>query len=606
MADFYDDNSDLRFYVERLIGWRQIEQVGAAAGGAPSARTDRLSAFKARCSAVGQLAAGVAPRARSLEREARSFEVGALTLPPTLSAVFDEIAALKLHGMCLPNELGGSDAPVVLYFATLELIARADAGVAAHYSFHAGIATALWTFVQLGGEEHGRQAPTPFEEAIRSIAAGEAWGSLDLVEPDGDDALLTLSSSAARDEVGGWRITGTKARVTSGHGRWHLVLARAEADAEGPSLFLVDAAAAPGAVQVVEVDDKLGQRAAPTVTVRFERAPGLLIGQRGQGRRRVLRMLNLARIAAGMQGLGVSEAALRLARSYAEERAAQGRDVERRELMAELIDAMRTDVEGLRALAYAAAVHEERAMRLTLQLRVSPPDDREEREYLGRELHRHSQEARRLTPLLKVAAADRAVKNARRCVQVHGDGGHTSGFGAERLLRDAMVLPQYEGTHELLCRLVAREGVLGVLRRPQAALMQAASARWSSVRGSPLERRVARLQTLGFACQQHLVTRLAGRRFSELRSLPWDSLSAALTEWQPEQGLAPVLVHAVSLTRLWAEVAIAEVLLEQVALHPDRTEVLERHLERAEPRVRYLHDRITSTGDRLVGALEEG
>jgi phage antirepressor YoqD-like protein len=48
---------------------------------------------------------------------------------------------------------------------------------------------------------------------------------------------------------------------------------------------------------------------------------------------------------------------------------------------------------------------------------------------------------------------------------------------------------------------------------------------------------------------------------------------------------------------------IAELLLQQALRHPERAEVLERHLERAEPKARYLHDQITTTGQRLVDKL---
>ncbi len=48
---------------------------------------------------------------------------------------------------------------------------------------------------------------------------------------------------------------------------------------------------------------------------------------------------------------------------------------------------------------------------------------------------------------------------------------------------------------------------------------------------------------------------------------------------------------------------IAELLLDQAKRHPERTEVLERHLERAEPRVRYLYSEMSTTGGRLLASL---
>ena len=63
------------------------------------------------------------------------------------------------------------------------------------------------------------------------------------------------------------------------------------------------------------------------------------------------------------------------------------------------------------------------------------------------------------------------------------------------------------------------------------------------------------------------------------------------------------MLHAERLTRLLSDVAIADILLAQAKKHPERREVLERYLERAEPRARYLEDEITHRGDRLLDWL---
>jgi hypothetical protein len=73
--------------------------------------------------------------------------------------------------------------------------------------------------------------------------------------------------------------------------------------------------------------------------------------------------------------------------------------------------------------------------------------------------------------------------------------------------------------------------------------------------------------------------------------------------FNPKRDFAVAMLHAERLTRLLADELIAEVLLEQVRRHPQRRAALERHLERAEPRVRALHDEITTTGRRLLARL---
>ena len=89
-----------------------------------------------------------------------------------------------------------------------------------------------------------------------------------------------------------------------------------------------------------------------------------------------------------------------------------------------------------------------------------------------------------------------------------------------------------------------------------------------------------------------------------LRGKPIGEWSGELTKnWDPKRDFAYAMLHAERLIRLLGETAIAEILLDQAKEHPERAEVLERHLERAEPKARYLHDQITTTGQRLLDKL---
>jgi len=76
-----------------------------------------------------------------------------------------------------------------------------------------------------------------------------------------------------------------------------------------------------------------------------------------------------------------------------------------------------------------------------------------------------------------------------------------------------------------------------------------------------------------------------------------------LRNWDPKRDFAFAMLHAERLTRLLSDELICEILLEQAKKHPDRREVLERYLDRCEPRCRFLHDEITTTGERLLGQV---
>ena len=96
----------------------------------------------------------------------------------------------------------------------------------------------------------------------------------------------------------------------------------------------------------------------------------------------------------------------------------------------------------------------------------------------------------------------------------------------------------------------------------------------------------------------------AGDKVKGLRDKPLADWSDELTSnWDPKRDFAFAMLHAERLIQLLGDVMIAELFLEQARKHPERAEVLERHLERAESRARYLHDRITTTGQRIIESL---
>ena len=98
-----------------------------------------------------------------------------------------------------------------------------------------------------------------------------------------------------------------------------------------------------------------------------------------------------------------------------------------------------------------------------------------------RKRRRHLAEARRGLPLLKYLAAEKAVEMARTCLQIHGGNGYMREYGAEKLLRDALVLPIYEGTSQIQALMATKDTLGAIIKRPQAFLKGLAHARWQSM-----------------------------------------------------------------------------------------------------------------------------
>ncbi len=646
MASYFEDNDDLRFYFDRGVDWAALAEVteyGFRSEGGFKTAAEATTFYREVAELVGTLVAEeVAPRAAQIDRDGTHLENGEAVTGEAMEAAFGALRSAELQKLCLPRELGGLNAPLLVYFLTGEMIARGDVSVMAHHSFHGGMAMAMLAFSIHEGSttfdvEHARIERTRFADAIAEIASGEAWGSMDITEPDAGSDMAALRARGEQDEAGNWFVSGQKIFITSGHAKHHFVIARTEAvsrdgAASGPkprppaeakdgddpfaglgglSMFLVKAyddlpdGVRHRYVPIERVEEKLGHHGSVTAALSFDRVPAELIGKRGEGFKYMLVLMNNARVGVGFESIGLAECAYRQARAYAEERRSMGKAIARHEMIADYLDEMATDLQGLRALAVNASFHEEMTQKLGLLERFTPSATAEEKERFARDLPRHRARSRRLTPLLKYLAAEKAVEISRRNVQIHGGVGYTRDFGAEKLLRDAMVMPIYEGTSQIQALMAMKDTLGGILKRPGEFVTRLGQARWRSMSArDPLERRVARIQALSLGAQQHLVTRTATDKLRSLSDVPLPRWREALTrQWDPKRDFALAMLHAERLTRILADEQVAELLLEQARRFPERREVCERWLDRAELRTKALHEEITTTGERLLSRI---
>ncbi len=630
MANYLDDNPDLQYYLDRGIDWdplvRLTEQEFTLEGGFENT-PDATAFYRDIVNLVAEFAANeIAPRAREIDRQGIRFERGRVIFSQPLQEVFEQLKALELHGMCIPRELGGMNCPIMLYYINAELIARADVSVMAHHSFHGGIAAALLMYSILEGTTEYRTDPpgivrTRFADAISEIIRGDAWGSMDITEPNAGSDMAALRCSAEVDAEGNWYVTGQKILITSGHGKYHFVIARTEttdesdafAGLKGLSLFLVPIyettpdGSLRSLASIDNLESKLGHHGSATVSISFDRTPAHLIGRRGEGFKQMLLLMNSARIGVGFESLGLCEAAWRMARDFAAERPSMGKTIDRHEMIADYLDEMENDIKGIRALAMYAAYHEEMAQKFQFNLLLSPPDDPDERRSLEQAMARHRKRSRAVTPLLKYHAAEKAVEMARRAIQILGGGGYTTDYGAEKLLRDAVVFPIYEGTSQIQALMAMKDNLMAIVKDPTGFLAKSARAHRNAIAcRDPLERKVARLRATCYRVLQHLMSRMVAAKFKQIRHVSIAEWPRAFTQgWDPKRDFSIAMLHAERLTRMLADTAIAEVLLDQVRRHREREPILVAHLERAIPRVAYQADVITSTGDRLLQHLDQ-
>ena len=629
MPNYYEDNNDLRFYVEKALDWdslvKQTEYKYQTKDGFKNV-DEAVDFYKSVLDMVGDFVANeIAPKTKEIDQQHPRLENGDVLFPPVLDEIFEKVKQLELHGICMPRELGGMNCPFLLFLMVTEIMARADVSVAAHVGFHGGMALAMLVLSIIEettefDRENIAIKDTRFRECIEEIIAGEAWGSMDITEPGAGSDMAAMTTRGEQNEDGNWFLTGNKLFITSGHAKYHFVIARTEetkkddafAGLQGLSMFLAPAyqTGSDGKreylAQFTALEEKLGHHGSATVAVSYNHTPAWLIGKRGDGFRLMLLIMNNARVGVGFESLGVCEAAWRLAKAYAAERQSMGKTLDQHEMIADYLDEMEMDIQSIRALSMTGAWEEEQVHRLGIMMNVLASLDATERKAIEKEINEHRKKSRRITPLVKYLGAEKAVEISRRSIQIHGGFGYTQEYGAEKLLRDAMVLPIYEGTSQIQSLMVMKDSLMDVLKNPGAFINKNLNACWRKWFGSSREeRQVAKLQARSFATIRYLMRRLFMKKLHVLSKKPLSKWGKEMKAWDPKRDFALAMLHAERLTKMLVDVAVCEALLEQAKKFPERQQLLEKCLERAEPRSRFLYTEITSTGQGLLDRLEE-
>lgn len=631
--NFYKDNDDLQYYLESGMDWDplvRLTEFDYRADGAHANVEEATEFYREVLELFGTYVANeLEPHVASIDhKKAKLGDDGEVVEPAEWVRAFNGIYELGMTGLPIPREFGGMNAPVLIYLMNAELIARSDVSAMTHYSFHAGIALALLVYSAHEGSleidaDNYEILDTPFRQAVEEIASGEAWGCMDITEPNAGSDMAALTAKAEKDADGNWFITGGKIFITSGHGKWHVVIARSEGEEspglEGLSLFLVKAyddnedGTRERYVDIVRVEEKLGHNGSATCALEFDRTPARLIGARGEGFKLMLLLMNNARVGVGFECIGAMERARRLAVDYAAERRSMGKTIDRHEMIFQYLERMDLETRALRAMVMHAGYNEELAHKLNMyggalidnghKLETLGIHNRDE---LEAAVSRHQWKARRLTPLLKYYGGEKSVEHAQMGIQIHGGAGYTKEYGAEKVLRDAMVLPIYEGTSQIQSLMAMKDNIGQVLKNPQQFLTDMAQARWRSLSSSDaMERRVSKLQWTAKQAIFTLLQRTAADKFRDIRKLPVREWKEAFVNMDPKRDFAFAMLHAERLIQILINASVAEIFYEQSQNDAAREELLVRWLELVEPHTRFLMDEIQNNGDRLLDKLAQ-
>jgi len=626
-SNFFRDNDDLLFQFQHGIRWEEIVDLtenGYTLPDGPKSLEEARAFYEEVMTATGAFAAKeIAPRAAKIDEKGTRLENGEVIFSDELNAIFAGFKEMGLYGLTIPRELGGSNCPMALYFIAGEVIARADVSVMTHFSFHGGIASAMQVYSDKEGSsvyENGRLVKTRWEKEIAEIAAGEAFGCMVLTEPGAGSDLAAIRTTAVERD-GKWYLNGEKIFITSGHGQYQFVLAKTEKEGglKALSLFLVrrkierDGKLVDNVV-VTKVEEKLGHHGSATCALQYEDSEGELVGKRGQGFELMLLLMNSARIGVGLEAIGNAEAALRMAKAYAAERVTMGKPINQHELVAEKLLDMETWIRAIRALAFDAINAVEIAARLETKLRVDPPKDADELARLAARQKRMAKRARRLTPLLKFIASEKSVEICRDAMQIFGGMGYIDETGIHKLLRDALVMPVYEGTTQIQALMATKDHLLWSIRDPAGFVRRAARARLlARTASTQLARDVNRAEAMLHAATENILLKIFGKKVrneweSGLRGKEPAQMTRYLArrflrQWDVKADFSWGLLHAERLAKILTDVAIGKVLVRQAERFPERRPLAERFVRKMLLRVESVLREIESSDDSVFEAI---
>jgi 3-(methylsulfanyl)propanoyl-CoA dehydrogenase len=414
---------------------------------------------------AGRFAAEViAPLNRIGDTYGTPFKDGVVTTAPGWKEAYRGWRLAGWNAVTAPLEWGGQGLPQIVNAACTEMWHAASVGFANGPMLTMAAIDAL--------NAHGSDSLKGIY--LEKLVSGEWMGTMQLTEPQAGSDVGALRTRADRAGDGSYRIKGQKIFITFGEHDFteniiHFVLARlpdAPPGTRGISLFLVpkflvnaDGSLGPrNDVRAHSIEHKLGIHGSPTCTMIFGDGGGataFLIGEENAGMTCMFTMMNRARLAVGLQGVGIAECATQQALAYARERR-QGRtsgmdpsksapiiahpDVRR------MLLTMRAATQSARAICYATALAIDRS-------------ERESDEVVRQQAYA---QASLLTPVAKAFSTDIGNEVASLGIQVHGGMGYIEETGAAQLFRDARIAAIYEGTNGIQAiDLVTRKLPLG-------------------------------------------------------------------------------------------------------------------------------------------------
>ena len=353
----------------------------------------------------------IAPHSRDWD-EAQHFPVD----------LFKKLGALGMMGILVPVGYGGAGLNYPEYVIAIEEISRVDGSIGLSLAAHNSLCT---NHILLMGNE------AQCRKYLPTLASGEAIGAWALTEPEsGSDAAAARTRATPAD--GGWVLNGTKNFCTHAtYADTYVVMASTDPElgTKGISAFVIEKGA-PG-LSTGHKENKLGCRASDTASIILEDCfvpEDQLLGNRAEGFKDALKVLDGGRISIAAMGLGIAQGAFDCGLAYSKERKQFGKPISSFQAIRFKLAEMATRISAARLLTYQAAALKESRGAVPVE-----------------------------SSMAKLFSSEVAVWASEEAIQIHGGYGYTKDYPAEKYWRDAKLCTIGEGTSEIQRMVIARE-----------------------------------------------------------------------------------------------------------------------------------------------------
>ncbi len=392
----------------------------------------------------------IAPTLPVTDKEGARFVDGKVVVPEAVREALRKYNEGGWGAIGASPEFGGQGLPGCIAVAVMDICTAANTG----FGLYQGLTSATAHLIEEEGSEDLKNT------YCERMYTGQWAGVMVLTEPQAGSAVGDVKTTARRDGDT-YLLTGNKIFISGGDHDMtenivHVLLARIEGappGIKGLSLFaapkfLVNEDGTPGAfnnIRATGCEEKMGLHSSATCSLAYgDDGPcrAWLIGEEHQGIQVMFKLMNHARLGAGLQGTSQASAAYRLAVAYARERVQGVRIQDFRDPNAPRVPIIEHPDIRRMLLTQKAIVEATRSLIYTCSFWLDTVRHTADPELRNR----LQQTVDLLTPVCKAYSTEKGFEATCLALQVLGGYGYCEEYGVSVLVRDAKIGTIYEGT----------------------------------------------------------------------------------------------------------------------------------------------------------------